>query len=124
MGTNPDAPENQWLRDAAERQIPIIYFLGVSPGRYLPLMPTFFVDWSASLLKATIAFGDVAGIQWDQRPPESDDRRYALRLVKQRLHQVSLREWVLAAIRCLCWVKKINGAENGAENSRFLAQST
>ena len=75
MGTNPDAPENRWLRDAAERQIPIIYFLGVSPGRYIPLMPTFIVDWSASLLKATIAFGDVASRQWDQRPPESDDRR-------------------------------------------------
>ncbi|NJO35597.1 MAG: HNH endonuclease [Rhodospirillales bacterium] len=107
MGTNPEAPENQWLRDAAERQIPIIYFLGVSPGRYLPLTPTFIVDWSASLLKATIAFGDVASRQWEQRPPESDDRRYALRLVKQRLHQVSFRERVLAAYDGRCAITKL-----------------
>ena len=29
--------DNRWLRDAMERQIPIIYFLGTSPGRYQPI---------------------------------------------------------------------------------------
>jgi putative restriction endonuclease len=33
MGKDPGAPENQWLREAYERQVPVIYFLGVSPGR-------------------------------------------------------------------------------------------
>ena len=27
MGTDPSAPDNVWLREAAERQIPLIYFL-------------------------------------------------------------------------------------------------
>jgi putative restriction endonuclease len=45
MGTDPDAPDNIWLREAAERQIPLIYFLGVSPGRYQAIIPTFVVDW-------------------------------------------------------------------------------
>jgi hypothetical protein len=31
MGTDPAAPDNVWLRKAAERQILLIYFLGVSP---------------------------------------------------------------------------------------------
>ena len=30
MGTDPEAPDNIWLREAAERQIAFIYFLGVS----------------------------------------------------------------------------------------------
>jgi len=27
MGTDPNSPDNRWLRDAMERQIPVIYFL-------------------------------------------------------------------------------------------------
>jgi putative restriction endonuclease len=36
MGTDPSAPENVWRREAAPRQIPFIYFLGVSPGGARP----------------------------------------------------------------------------------------
>jgi hypothetical protein len=61
MGTDPSAPENIWLRESAERQIPFIYFLGASPGRYQAIIPTFAVDWDASRLSARIAFGELAG---------------------------------------------------------------
>ena len=37
MGTDPKSPDNRWLRDAMERQIPVIYFLGTSPGHYQPI---------------------------------------------------------------------------------------
>jgi len=30
MGTDPNSPDNRWLREAMEKQIPIIYFLGSS----------------------------------------------------------------------------------------------
>jgi putative restriction endonuclease len=30
MGTDPNSPDNRWLRDAMQQQIPIIYFLGTS----------------------------------------------------------------------------------------------
>src|SRR5215469_10443891 len=30
--TDPNSPDNRWLRDAMERQIPVIYLLGTSPG--------------------------------------------------------------------------------------------
>jgi hypothetical protein len=33
MGENPDAADNRWLREAFENQIPVIYFLGIAPGR-------------------------------------------------------------------------------------------
>ena len=39
MGTDPNSPDNRWLREAMEQQIPIIYFLGTSPGRYQPIIP-------------------------------------------------------------------------------------
>ena len=27
MGTDPNSPDNRWLRDAMQQQIPVIYFL-------------------------------------------------------------------------------------------------
>ena len=34
MGEDPDAADNSWLREAYKDRIPIVYFLGTSPGRY------------------------------------------------------------------------------------------
>jgi hypothetical protein len=48
MGTDPLAPENVWLRDAAERQIPLIYFLGVPPGGTKPSSP--LSSWTGTLV--------------------------------------------------------------------------
>jgi putative restriction endonuclease len=43
MGTDPNSADNRWLLDAMQQQIPVIYFLGTSPGRYQPIIPTFIV---------------------------------------------------------------------------------
>ena len=94
MGRDPAASENTWLREAANHQIPLIYFLGVSPGRYQAIIPTFVADWDAGRLSARIAFGELAGATATAAPPDLAERRYALRLVKQRLHQASFRDQV------------------------------
>jgi putative restriction endonuclease len=97
MGRDPEAPDNVWVREAADRQIPVIYFLGVSPGRYQAVIPTFVVDWDSRRLAARIAFGELAGAIATPTAPDAVERRHALRLVKQRLHQASFRDSVLAA---------------------------
>jgi putative restriction endonuclease len=107
MGTDPAAPDNVWLREAAERQVPMIYFLGVSPGRYQAILPTFVVDWDARGLTARIAFGELAGATATATTPDLAERRYALRLVKQRLHQASFREGVLAAYEHRCAISNL-----------------
>ena len=47
MGTDPSAADNVWLREAAERQIPIIYFLGCPPGG---TRPSSRPSWSTGTL--------------------------------------------------------------------------
>jgi putative restriction endonuclease len=101
MGTNPDAADNRWLREAMEHRIPIIYFLGVAPGLYQPIVPTYVVGWDARGLKASIAFGAVEATAAEY-PGTAVERRYALREVKQRLHQASFREAVIAAYGGRC----------------------
>jgi putative restriction endonuclease len=101
MGQDPNAADNRWLREAFENQIPIIYFLGISPARYQVLLPTFISGWDGRALKAPLEFG--APDQGALTPPETAlERRYALRVVKQRLHQASFREAVITAYNGRC----------------------
>jgi putative restriction endonuclease len=44
MGKDPDAADNRWLREAYENRIPIIYFLGIAPGSYQAMLPSFFLS--------------------------------------------------------------------------------
>src|SRR5207247_714232 len=101
MGQDPDAADNRWLREAFENQIPIIYFLGIAPGRYQALLPAFISGWDPKALKARIAFG-VPDQEVLALPATAIERRYALRAVQQRLHQASFREAVIAAYNGRC----------------------
>lgn len=101
MGQNSDAADNRWLREAYEHQVPIIYFLGISPGRYQAILPAFISGWDKQTLKARVAFAPPN--QGTLAPPETAlERRYALRAVKQRLHQASFREAVITAYNGRC----------------------
>jgi putative restriction endonuclease len=106
MGDNPEAADNRWLRAAMEREVPLIYFLGVAPGQYQALLPVFVSSWDAGALKAQIAFGMtetvVSGFSDDVA-----ERRYALREVKQRLHQASFRAAVIAAYGGRCAISRL-----------------
>ena len=101
MGRDPNAADNRWLKDAYENRVPIIYFLGISPGRYQAILPVFVSGWRASTLTANLVFGALN--QESIAPPETArERRYALRSVKQRLHQATFREAVISAYGGRC----------------------
>jgi putative restriction endonuclease len=106
MGTDPNAADNRWLREAFEQKIPAIYFLGIAPGCYKAIVPTFIVGWDPRSLKARLAFGppDESSLVL---PQNSLERRYALRTVKQRLHQASFREAVIAAYGGRCALSRL-----------------
>ncbi len=100
-GKNPEAADNRWLREAFEHGIPVLYFLGVAPGRYQAILPVFISGWDADGLKARVAFG--LPEQEELIPPGNAlERRYALCVVKQRLHQASFREAVIGAYDGRC----------------------
>jgi putative restriction endonuclease len=102
MGTDPDAADNRWLREAYEEQVPILYFLGIAPQRYVLNWPTYVADWSATELKAKLAFGVQAAVVSAPGLPPAPERRYGLRIVQQRLHEATFREAVLTAYGGRC----------------------
>ena len=101
MGQNANAAENRWLREAMQNAVPFIYFLGIAPGIYRAIIPSFVIDWNPSTLKARVAFR--AEEEAELGVPETAvERRYALRQVQQRLHQATFREAVITAYRGRC----------------------
>jgi putative restriction endonuclease len=101
MGDKPDAAQNRWLRDAMDNRVAIIYFLGIAPGIYQAMIPSFVVGWDPRALKARVAF-NLEGATDLIAPRTANERRYALRQVRQRLHQASFREAVITAYRGRC----------------------
>ena len=54
MGSDPDAADNRWLREACEQRIPIIYFIGCAPGQFAPVVPSYIAEWDRHALKASV----------------------------------------------------------------------
>lgn len=101
MGTNPDAADNRWLREAMQNRVPLIYFLGAYPGHYHAIIPVTIVGWDAKALQAQVSVGLPGELSAD--PQETAlERRYALRQVKARLHQTLFREAVITAYGGRC----------------------
>jgi putative restriction endonuclease len=102
QGSDPEAYDNRWLLEAMEERVPVLYFLGVAPARYTVHFPTFVVDWEPTSLKAGLAFGAPLTSEDAVTVPDAAERKYALRTVRQRLHQARFREAVLAAYGSRC----------------------
>jgi len=93
MGQDPNSADDYRLRVVYENQIPIIYFFGIALGHYQAMLPTFISGWDATRLTAKVVFAMAERGQL-VAPQDAVERRYALRVVKQRLHQAVFREAV------------------------------
>ena len=97
--------DNRALRAAHELRTPLIYFMGVEPSRYFPIAPVFVAEndpgEKAVLLQIGVPLVDV---QPGGPVSPVDARSYALRMVKQRLHQQRFRQEVLRAYAHRCTI--------------------
>ena len=105
MGRDPGAADNRWLREAMERSVPLIYFLGVAPARYEAIFPVYVADWSATELTARLAFAPEG--RTAEGTPDERERRYAVSQVRRRLHQSSFRQAVLSAYGGRCAITNL-----------------
>ena len=105
MGTDPNSPDNRWLRDAMQQQIPVIYFLGTSPGRYQPIIPTFIVGWHPERLRVRSRIWGDRGSFCPSCPPSRS--RASLRPVRDQGVVASFRDAVLSAYRGRCAISHL-----------------
>ena len=104
-GTNPQHRDNVGLRKAMQEQVPLIYFYGVIPGKYLAVWPVYIVGDNPDSLIFTVAADYQLETEIDYEAIEQNDtarRRYHTATIKSRLHQKGFRERVLAAYQSQC----------------------
>lgn len=109
-GTDPDHPENVALRRAYTEKLPLIWFVGVAPGRYEPIYPVWVIRDSPANLEFTIALDTVQRHFSEEDGVDVDYRAYMQRLTKVRLHQRIFRTQVLAAYEGRCAVCNLGHA--------------
>ncbi|MCK5765233.1 MAG: HNH endonuclease [Bacteroidales bacterium] len=117
MGNDPNHGVNFRLRETWKRQIPLIYFYRVVPGKYLAIWPVYIIGDNPKDLTFTVAVDDIDYIQKRQQFMAADDtednarRAYLTVSMKQRVHQRAFREKVLRAYQGQCALCKLKHAE-------------
>lgn len=111
-GTDINHRDNVGLREAMQKQVPLIYFFGITKGKYLVVWPVFIINDNPENLSFTVAVDEEGQVEQyinkqNINPNLIGDSAYYKRCyltstVKQRLHQRSFRERVLAAYKDQC----------------------
>lgn len=101
-------PANRQLVISHERKDPIIYLMGVAPGRYFPLWPCYIDSIDTDQEMCHISMHDQIGATRNVAEPTAgyqvDDieKRYIIREVKTRVHQAEFRARVMQAYSNRC----------------------
>jgi putative restriction endonuclease len=115
-GSDPRHHENVGLREAGSKGIPLAYFHGIVPGRYLAVWPVYVVGADPASLTFTVAVDDIATAAETVEGMLTGDfamprRAYITGMVRRRLHQTSFRELVLRAYREQCALCRLRHSE-------------
>jgi putative restriction endonuclease len=113
-GNDPYHPDNSGLREAMNKQVPIVYFLAIAKGKYIATWPSFIVGDNIEKLTFIVAVDEARYLTSEevQDPKEAYARRsYLTSTIKTRLHQRSFREKVLAAYQNQCTLCRLRHKE-------------
>ena len=116
-GTDPWHRDNVGLRIAMQRRLPLAYFNGVVPGRYLVMWPVYVIGDYPDALAFSIAVDDVSQLDLYSQARQPDSgvaearREYVTSLARRRLHQGAFRERVLRAYRHQCAFCRLRHSE-------------
>ncbi len=117
-GTNPNHPDNVGLRTAMQNRLPLAYFHGIVPGRYLAMWPVHVVGDAPEALTFSIAIDNAVDANLFPQTQESSTtrigevrREYVTSVARLRLHQRAFRELVLRAYRNQCALCRLRHSE-------------
>ncbi|MCW2785547.1 MAG: hypothetical protein JWP74_2064 [Marmoricola sp.] len=105
----PVGGKNLKLRRARDLQLPLIRFNKVAKGTYVPIYPVYVVDDDPVAREFTLSVDSSFGPALSLAPMSDLERRYAERVVRQRVHQPAFRAQVMLAYGtqcCICVLKK------------------
>lgn len=101
-GDDPSHPENVALRRAMQQGLPLIWFVGISPGVYQAVYPVWLVAEEPVDLQFVVAIDAAQRFVPVGEHLDDEQKRYVERLTKLRLHQPVFRSRVLQAYHSTC----------------------
>ena len=116
-GTDPSHRDNVGLRFAMQNGLPLVYFHGIVPGRYLAMWPVYVIGDAPESLSFSLAVDDATQTHLFPQTQEATAgiaeirREYATSFVRRRLHQRAFRERVLLAYRNQCALCRLRHSE-------------
>ena len=116
-GSDPGHRNNVGLRFAMQNRLPLAYFHGVIPGRYLSMWPVYVVGDAPEALAFSVAIDDAVHTGLFPQPQEATEeateirREYVTSLARRRLHQRAFRERVLRAYQQQCALCRLRHGE-------------
>ncbi len=113
-GNDINHRDNVGLRNLMKSNIPLIYFHGIVPGKYLPLWPVYITGDNPSNLTFTVAVDAEISIVNSELLVADDStsrRSYITSEFRVRLHQSSFREKVIRAYQQQCAFCKLKHEE-------------
>ena len=116
-GFDPGHRDNVGLRFTMHNRLPLVYFHGIVPGRYLAMWPVYVVGDAPEALAFSVAMDDAAQSILFPTPQEAGHgiaeirRAYVTSLTRSRLHQTAFREWVLRAYQDQCALCRLRHRE-------------
>ncbi len=110
FGQDPTRGSNTKLREAMLLGLPIVMLRKVADGRFVPIMPVYVVKEEPEHKRFVLALDESLRFLPDPAHLTDDQRRYAERVVKQRMHQPEFRSRVLSAYALRCAVCELQKA--------------
>jgi len=112
QGADYDSWDNRSLRRAMERQLPLIWFVGVGmgPAVFQAIFPVYLLWEEKDAKQFAMAVGDESVLVTENSVAEASVRRYIMAQTKRRLHQPVFRSTVLRAYENRCAVCNLGHA--------------
>ncbi len=104
-----DGGDNRKLRRAAELQVPLILLRGIRAGVFVPVLPVYIARDVPEARYVEVAIDE--SLRFLAKPQTDDQRAYAERITRQRLHQPEFRARVLMAYETRCAMCHLHHAE-------------
>jgi putative restriction endonuclease len=106
---DPNGGDNRKLRRAAELRVPLILLRGIRAGVFAPVFPVYIARDVPEGRFVEVALDE--SLLFLSRPETDDERAYAERMTRQRLHQPEFRARVLLAYETRCAMCRLAHAE-------------
>ena len=103
--------DNEAVRVAMRRRLPVIYFYGIVPGRYRPFYPAYVVADHPDRREFSLDLTELGARHLDDLASDEPSRAYRAQIVRSRMHQARFREAVMRAYHSSCAICRLRRSE-------------